>query len=61
MFLGVCTYDYTQNVLWHDVNINCVENMIKQLNNLAYKCIDKMKQNAEMEMDERDKLRQGKM
>ena len=28
-FYFVCTYDDTQNVLWEDVSINCVENMIK--------------------------------
>ena len=43
-----CTYDPTQNVLWHDVSINCVENMIKELNKLAYKCMNKMKHNEEM-------------
>ena len=35
-FYFVCTYDSPQNVLWHDVSINCVENMIKELNKLAY-------------------------
>ena len=53
-FYFVCTYDDTQNVLWEDVSINCVENMIKELNKLSYKCIDKMKHNEEMVMDARD-------
>ena len=49
-FYFVCTYDSTQNVFWSDVSINCVENMIKELNKLAFKCIDKMKHNEEMKM-----------
>ena len=31
-FYFVCIYDSTQNVFWNDVSINCVENMIKELN-----------------------------
>ena len=42
-FYFVCTYDSTQNKYWQDVSINCVENMIKELNRLAYNCINKMK------------------
>ena len=53
-FYFVCTYDDTQNVLWHDVSINCVENMIKELNKLSFKCKNIMKHNEEMKMDIKD-------
>ena len=56
-FYFVCTYDSTQNVLWHDVSISCVENMIKELNKLAFICINKAKHNEEMVMNERGKLK----
>ena len=56
-FIFVCTYDSTQHVLWHDVSINCVENMIKELNKLSYKCINKMKHNEEMKMDIKDVMK----
>ena len=53
-FYFVCTYDSTQNVLWHDIGNNCVENMILELNKLSYNCINKMKHNEEMIMNEND-------
>ena len=53
-FCFVCTYDSTQNVLWHDVSINCVENMIKELHKLAFIGIEEMKHNEKMVMNEKD-------
>ena len=53
-FYFVCTYDPTLNKFWQDVSINCVENMIKELNRLAYKCINKIKYNEYMIMSAQD-------
>ena len=42
-FYFVCTYDSSQNYLWHSVGENCVIEMILELDKLAQKCIKKMK------------------
>ena len=41
-------------MIWHDVSIDCVENMLKELNKLAYNCINKMKHNEYMIMNAQD-------
>ena len=53
-FYFVCTYDPTQNIFWYDVSIDCVENMFKELNKLAYTCINKMKHDEYMIMSAQD-------
>ena len=54
-FYFVCTYDSSQNYLWHSVGENCVIEMILELDKLAQKCIKNMKNNTEMILSKEDK------
>ena len=49
-FYFVCTYDSSQNYLWHRVGDNCITEMIVELDKLSKKCIKKMKENTEMKL-----------
>ena len=43
-FFLVCSYDATQNIMWHATGEDCVEKMVVELDSLATTCIAKMKE-----------------
>ena len=43
-FYLVCTYDDTQNILWHSVGENCIVGMLIELNQVSIDCIQKMEE-----------------
>jgi hypothetical protein len=54
LLLFVCSFDSSRNYIQTFVGDDCVVNMLKDLTRLSDKCIEEMKQNAEMKLNNED-------
>ena len=54
VFYFVCSHDSSRNILWSYVGDDCIIKMLTELNQLSEECINEMKKNEEIEMDEDD-------
>jgi hypothetical protein len=53
-FYFVCTFDPSRNFYWSAVGENCVQEMIRELNSLAERCVEEMRKNERMVMTKED-------